>query len=248
MIPLGFNCYRFSIEWSRIQPENKDEFDENEMNHYIDLINELLKHSNIFLNNKDIKPIITLHHFTNPIWFDSIGGFEKEENLIFFENYCEYVFKNTNLFCSTFITLNEFEIYALMGYVDKTDRSCLTIFNFNQKDPPGKKSLSSAFQCLKNMCIVHTNIYQKFKSINPTCEIGITKNYSKIRSFTSWNPFELVPVFFINYFRDTCVLNYFKFGLFSIPIPFIGKQFNFLISQELIIKIQQMYRVSILLD
>jgi beta-glucosidase/6-phospho-beta-glucosidase/beta-galactosidase len=51
MIPLGFNCYRFSIEWSRIQPE-KDEFNENEMNHYLDLINELLKHSNILLNNK----------------------------------------------------------------------------------------------------------------------------------------------------------------------------------------------------
>ena len=47
MTPFGLNSYRFSIEWSRIQPENSFSFNEKEMEHYIELIKELLKNSKL---------------------------------------------------------------------------------------------------------------------------------------------------------------------------------------------------------
>ncbi|MCX8069672.1 MAG: family 1 glycosylhydrolase, partial [Thermodesulfovibrionales bacterium] len=57
---LGVNAYRFSIEWSRIQPrENK--WDRLAIEHYQDIVN-------ILLENK-ITPVATIHHFTHPLWF-----------------------------------------------------------------------------------------------------------------------------------------------------------------------------------
>ena len=57
---LGVNSYRFSLEWSRIQPE-EDEWDYDAIAHYQEIIDILLK------NN--IEPMVTIHHFTHPLWF-----------------------------------------------------------------------------------------------------------------------------------------------------------------------------------
>eukprot|EP01080_Neovahlkampfia_damariscottae_P006426 gene6426-10434_t len=208
MKDFNLNSYRFSIEWSRIQPENGDSFIDEEMDHYIELIKELLK------NN--IEPIITFHHFTNPIWFESKGGFEFQQNLIHFEKFCSYVFKKTHNMVKYYCTINELEIYSLMGYVSKTNRTF----------PPGKKSLSSAIQVLKNLCIVHTNVYQKLKVIDPKCKIGIVKHYSRIRPLSLWNPIQCIGALLLNYFRDFSILFFFKHGIFFVPIPFIGSFYH----------------------
>ena len=36
----------------------------------------------------DIEPNATLHHFTHPQWFEELGGFEKEENIPLFVEWC----------------------------------------------------------------------------------------------------------------------------------------------------------------
>ena len=72
---LGVSHYRFSIEWSKIQPD-RDNFDLNALDHYSKMIDMLIE------NN--IIPVITLYHFTHPIWFDDLGAFEKEENIKIF--------------------------------------------------------------------------------------------------------------------------------------------------------------------
>jgi len=57
---LGVNAYRFSIEWSRIQPR-ENQWDEESIAHYQEIVDILIE------NN--IEPMITLHHFTHPLWF-----------------------------------------------------------------------------------------------------------------------------------------------------------------------------------
>ncbi len=54
---LGLNSYRFSVEWSRIEPE-QGKYSQEALDHYKDLIQECIKHN--------IKPMITFHHFTHP--------------------------------------------------------------------------------------------------------------------------------------------------------------------------------------
>jgi len=58
---LHVDSYRFSIEWARVEPK-RDQIDEAALQHYSDLIDAL--------RAANIRPIITLHHFSNPIWVD----------------------------------------------------------------------------------------------------------------------------------------------------------------------------------
>jgi beta-glucosidase len=58
---MNLDSYRFSIEWGRIEPE-RDVIDEDALAHYDELIDELI--------DRGIEPMITLHHFSNPLWVD----------------------------------------------------------------------------------------------------------------------------------------------------------------------------------
>ncbi|MBX7196733.1 MAG: family 1 glycosylhydrolase [Sandaracinaceae bacterium] len=58
---MHLDAYRFSIEWARIEPE-RDVIDMDEVQHYRDLL--------VALRAAGIRPMITVHHFSNPLWAD----------------------------------------------------------------------------------------------------------------------------------------------------------------------------------
>jgi beta-glucosidase/6-phospho-beta-glucosidase/beta-galactosidase len=58
---MHLDSYRFSIEWARVEPK-KDMIDEAALDHYGKLIDALVA--------KHIRPMITIHHFSNPVWVD----------------------------------------------------------------------------------------------------------------------------------------------------------------------------------
>ncbi len=77
---LGFNTYRFSIEWARIEPE-EGEFSTAVLEHYRRMLAACHEHH--------LTPIVTYHHFTSPRWFAAKGGWEVLENAGLFARYCE---------------------------------------------------------------------------------------------------------------------------------------------------------------
>ena len=58
---MHLDSYRFSIEWARIEPK-RDQIDEAALKHYSDFIDALIA--------AGIKPMVTIHHFSNPVWVD----------------------------------------------------------------------------------------------------------------------------------------------------------------------------------
>lgn len=98
MADEGLNAYRFSIEWARIEPE-QGKFDENEIEHYRKVL-ECCKQNNI-------EPIVTLHHFTSPKWLITKGGWENEETIELFANYCKYVVEKLGSYMHYVCTINE---------------------------------------------------------------------------------------------------------------------------------------------
>jgi beta-glucosidase/6-phospho-beta-glucosidase/beta-galactosidase len=58
---LGLDSYRFSIEWARIEPQ-RDVIDESALAHYDAFIDALVA--------AGIRPNVTVHHFSNPVWVD----------------------------------------------------------------------------------------------------------------------------------------------------------------------------------
>ncbi len=95
---LGHNSHRFSLEWSRIQPHEK-EFNKKEIEHYRQVIYSLLE--------KDIQPIVTLHHFTNPLWFYQKGCWVNPYSSDYFARYVEKISRELSGLVKYWITINE---------------------------------------------------------------------------------------------------------------------------------------------
>jgi beta-glucosidase len=102
---LGFNTYRFSIEWARIEPE-EGIFSIAALNHYRRMLEECHKHS--------LHPIVTYHHFTSPRWFAAKGGWEVLDNAELFARYCEKATKHLGDLIGTACTINEPNVGLLL--------------------------------------------------------------------------------------------------------------------------------------
>lgn len=95
---LGFNSYRFSIEWARVEPED-GEFSLAALEHYRRVLAACHEHK--------LTPIVTLHHFTSPRWIAARGGWESHETAERFARYCGRVARHLGDMIGIACTINE---------------------------------------------------------------------------------------------------------------------------------------------
>src|SRR5690242_2835989 len=76
---LGFNCYRMGIEWARIEP-NQGFYSNAELDHYAKVLETCRAHG--------LKPVVSLNHFTVPLWFAERGGFTVADAPDIFAAFC----------------------------------------------------------------------------------------------------------------------------------------------------------------
>ena len=105
---LGLNSFRFSIEWSRVEP-TEGEFDDAALARYERWCR--------LLRARGIEPCVTLLHFTEPGWFVDQGGWEEKRNVNFFVRFCERVVRRLSPHCSMWCTLNEPVGCAVNGWL-----------------------------------------------------------------------------------------------------------------------------------
>lgn len=206
---LGVNSFRFSVEWSIIEPR-EGHFDEQALQHYIDLCDELLA--------QGIKPMITLHHFTHPEWFEQKGAFEKEENISYFVRFCRKIFELLGSKVHLWCTINEPTIYVLQGYIRG-------VFPPGNHGPFSAVPTQKAAEVLKNLLQAHMEVYRTLKHMpyGSKAQIGLVHQYLKFEPYSFWNPFEHLPGWFLNTFLNDAVLNFCATGVFSYKrhIPFL---------------------------
>lgn len=141
---LGHNIHRFSIEWSRIEPE-EGKFDFNAMNHYVGLVKAL--------KDRGMEPMVTLWHFTNPTWFSKLGGFLNNKSSVYFTRYAKYVVDNLKSDIRLWITFNEAStVYTGSSYLKGIW-------------PPECKSFLSALKIRNNFIKSHILAYQEIKKV-----------------------------------------------------------------------------------
>ncbi len=187
---LGQNAFRFSIEWSRIFKTEKD-IDYNSLDVYKRITEELL--------NYNIEPIITIWHFTNPIWFYKKGGWLINDNINYFFNYVELIDKHFDN-VKYFIILNEPNVYSFKSYLEGTW-------------PPNEKNLLKAFRVLNNLKNAYVMAYKILK--RPERLISLSQNFIIFRPYRFYNPINIISSiidnkFFNFYFIDR-VKNYMDF-------------------------------------
>jgi len=112
---LGFNMYRFSIEWARIEPE-EGEFSLAALDHYRRMLATCHEHG--------IMPMVTFHHFTSPRWLIARGGWESKITPDRFARYCERATRHLGDLIGAACTINEANIGPLIvawGYTPPAD-------------------------------------------------------------------------------------------------------------------------------
>ena len=208
MKEIGMNHYRFSIEWSKIEPR-QGFFDESVIQHYRNVCDSLLL--------SGIKPVITLHHFTNPIWVENLGAFEKEENSEYFINFAKKIFEKLHDLVPIWCTFNEPSVYVSQGY-------------FNGVFPPGKKNPTIAGIVLKNILNTHVSLYHELKDITSkeNIKIGIVKNIFQFDPLRRWNLMDWIISKVLNDVYTNDPLSFFKTGKFNFFLP-VEPYFHFLI-------------------
>lgn len=168
MDEMKIKHYRLGIEWARICPE-EDKVDQDAIFHYRDELT--------YLKEKGISVLLTIHHFTNPMWFENKGGFTKKENFKYFLDFVELTIKSFGDLVSEYITINEPNVYATLSF-------------FNGDWPPGEKSMKKALRVMSNMAICHIKAYEIIHRIRK--EMGYDDTMVSfahhIRAFIPQNP------------------------------------------------------------
>lgn len=152
---LENNALRLSLEWSRIEPA-EGRWDSTAIERYRVMLGTL--------RQRYILPVVTLHHFTEPLWFVERGGFKNVENIRYFVRYVKYVVTHLQDRCDFWITINEPNVYAVMGYL-------LGTF------PPGEHDLKQTLEVMRNLLQAHIEAFYAISELQPEARIGYCLHY-----------------------------------------------------------------------
>jgi len=148
---LGLNSLRLSVEWSRIEPE-PGVFDGAVLRKYAEMIG--------LLRARGLEPMVTLHHFTDPLWLTQQGAWENPLIADYFSRFVTRVVDALGDQVSLWCTVNEPLIYAYMGFLDG-------VF------PPGVKSLRRTVKVLRNMLLAHGRAYRTIHRLQNNVQVGL---------------------------------------------------------------------------
>jgi beta-glucosidase len=162
----GQNAHRMSVEWSRIQPA-PDRWDEYALDYYREIVRGLV--------NRNMTPLITLHHFSEPLWLYEKGGWENPETPELFNRFAARVVEALKEYATLWIPINEPNIFAQLAYGEG---------DF----PPGKKDLGAAYTVLLNLLKGHVLAYKTIHDIQPQARVGTAHHYRPFYPRRAWSP------------------------------------------------------------
>ena len=149
---LGLDHYRFSIEWSRIEPA-PGEWSQAALDHY--------RRQAEAMRNRGIDPVVTFHHFTTPAWLAHHGGWEEPATVERFARFCETAASALADLMTMACTLNEPNIVATMGWV-------MGLF------PPGLTHPDAAQRVSENLVAAHRAAVEAIRASAPGVPVGLT--------------------------------------------------------------------------
>jgi beta-glucosidase len=164
----GQNAHRMSIEWSRVQP-TPDVWDESALDRYREMARSLVE--------RGMTPLVTLHHFSDPIWLVERGGWEDDSVVEAFKPYVRRVIDALQEYVSTWVTINEPNVLVASAYL---------FGDF----PPGKQDPTAAFRVMDNLVRAHAAAYHIIHDIQPTARVGLAINYRGFIPAKSWSPLD----------------------------------------------------------
>ncbi|WP_426707755.1 glycoside hydrolase family 1 protein [Corynebacterium auriscanis] len=202
MEELSLQIARISVEWARIEPR-RGEFDFVALDRYAAEIADL--------KERGIAPLVTLHHFGHPLWFEDLGAFTREENVSLFLRYVRTVIQHLGDVVDDWMTINEPNVFATQAYLFR-------------ESPPGKTSWPALLRTLRNMAVAHIRAYQliheALDSPQRQIKVAFAHHVRVFAPLNPKNPLHRVFTTFNEWAFNRVVEKAFLTGAFS---PLLGK-------------------------
>lgn len=164
---LGCNAFRFSIAWSRIEPE-PGKFNQAALDHYQDLIEKIISY--------EMKPVMTLHHFTWPLHVERRGGMIAREFPDLYAGYVTEVVKRFGQDVPYWVTFNEPNL-LVGGYIKPW-------WDNYYAAPPGmpdgttsSEQVEAEGNLIRNLFLSHKKAYEIIKAENPKAQVGVNQYF-----------------------------------------------------------------------
>ncbi|MBI3244112.1 MAG: glycoside hydrolase family 1 protein [Chloroflexi bacterium] len=154
----GQTAHRLSVDWSRIEPRLAV-WDEEALDHYREMVKGL--------RERGLEPLVTLHHFTNPLWLAEKGGWENSAVVGYFERFARKVVKALSDYVDVWCTINEINIFAYQSYL-------VGLW------PPQKKDIQLYFKVIRHVLLAHTAAYRVIHELQPAAKVGIAHHLQLI--------------------------------------------------------------------
>lgn len=178
---LHHNAHRFSIEWSRIEPRD-GEFNQEALSHYQEVVRSL--------RSNGLEPIVTLYHFTIPLWLAKQGGWASSETPELFARFVRKVAESIGEDVRYWITINEPEVYIFKSYL-------------TGEWPPGERSHENVYRVAAHLLKGHVLAYDVINDVTKLrhrikTQVGIAKHVSVFTPclHSSWS--DQISVWFRN--------------------------------------------------
>ena len=163
---LGFDNYRFSIEWSRIEPE-EGQFSRAALDHYRRMCAACLEHG--------IDPVVTFHHFTTPRWATADDGWAGPKIVDRFTRFCEQATGHLGDLIATGCTINEPNVVSFVSYQ-------MGVF------PPGTVSTELWHASTDNFVAAHRRAYEVIKAGPGDFPVGLTLSMDDFQAVPADDP------------------------------------------------------------
>jgi len=172
----GHRAHRFSLEWSRIEPE-RGRIDAAAVAHYHAVLESLRHHR--------LLPIVTLHHFTNPLWIADHGGWENRATLDRFGDFVRFCAREYGGEVDWWCTINEPEVYAFRSYSEG-------------RWPPARRDDGAALAVIAHMLEAHGLAYRILHAEDTRdadgdgrpAVVGFAKAWVTLEPLRPWSPFD----------------------------------------------------------
>ena len=153
MASLGFNAYRFSISWPRVQPAGRGAVNQRGLDYYRALLDQL--------HERGIAPSVTLYHWDLPQQLQDEGGWAARETAQRFADYAAIMAEALGDRVTRWITLNEPQVVASHGYL-------------TGEHAPGVRDAAAAAATTHHLLLGHGLAAQALRAVTPDIPVGIT--------------------------------------------------------------------------
>lgn len=156
---MGTNAHRLSVDWSRIEPE-PGRFDDAALGRYREILQAM--------HARGLEPMVTLHHFVNPLWLVEMGDFGQEAVVGRFQAFTARVVEALGDLIPKWVTINEPMVYVVLRYLE-------TAF-----PPPAQRGFGAGMTAVRNLLRCHAAAYHTIKEKYPQAMVGVAQHFRPI--------------------------------------------------------------------